>query len=505
MPEARTGTAADLPFNYDDFSSWYRISSAQIFDPAKATLVRLVNEWLDKELGDLDRVRIRVSSHRVKSAARLWAKLGTERYRAQVASLEDIPRVVDDVVGVRITCNNTSDLAKLRELIATLPSAEDDESASLSTDPSSEKRYYELPKESGYRAYHVNLITLIPRPGGWERVTGELQARTLLQDGWGELTHEDTYKPGVTLPPLATRLARRMADLLSAVDDIAQDLRDELDRLATQSVEEVGAEEDQPRPIAVPDAALLPGFLEQDETPDTKPEVGREALIEETQRVVLALTKEAPLARVAERVQANFGTNLAKSWGGFGSFSKLVQAAVPEATLVADRPPGYVFPPGITPSSDITDRSDSAVPAPPDTPDVVRRLQRHDRAVPLISSIDLIATIDGIAHRLHTTQLAGLGIDLRSPGIKQTNVLARQVRDDLQEDGRLLFRPQIDYLLKALLFSGNLRADLAPDEIATVTMSFIWSRAQMLGAVADAVSDREDLSNWFGLGGAQEG
>src|SRR5262249_47864668 len=76
-----------------------------------------------------------------------------------------------------------------------------------------------------------------------EPVRCEIQVRTLLQHAWGELTHEDTYKPGVKVPELIKVLSKRLATTLAVLDEIAQDLRNELVKSeGTESQIDVGAD-----------------------------------------------------------------------------------------------------------------------------------------------------------------------------------------------------------------------------------------------------------------------
>lgn len=97
-----------------------------------------------------------------------------------------------------------------------------------------EDDYIKDPKESGYRA--LSLLVGVPVAIGdhTEHVTCEIQIRTLLQHAWGELTHEDTYKPEAKVPELFALLSKRLANTLAALDEIAQDVRNELDRLQTE-------------------------------------------------------------------------------------------------------------------------------------------------------------------------------------------------------------------------------------------------------------------------------
>lgn len=466
-------------FTYEEFVSWYDLTVETRLEPARVTFVRLLNEWLTYELSDSDRKRVRISNSRIKGPGRLWTKMQKNRYREKITSLASIVDIIDDIVGIRITCHNNCDMNTLRELIATLPDSED-QNEWLCVQPGSEKRYVDDPKESGYRAYHVNLRTLLQTPQGWVSVHGELQARTLLQDGWGELTHEDTYKPGVELPGLATKLARRMADLLAAVDDLAQDLRDELDRLATESVGQ-SATSEEPSPVA------------ERQTIDTTPL--QSALLAETRRVVLGLTKPATMASVAQLVQASFGTGITEGWGGLGSFANLVREAVPGAT-VQTSPPGWVVPPGFVPH----DRETGLLAgAAPDVPVLVRRLRSYDQNVPQYGRERMSDLLDVVAESLKRPVWEMRDLSVDDPSIRELNALTKYGRDYANDRNLSVSRAGLNYVMRALLFHGNLVPDLPRRSAATIVESAFFERAQGLGVVEDSARERGELKHWLGV------
>jgi hypothetical protein len=117
--------------------------------------------------------------------------------------------------------------------------------------------YIEVPKPSGYRAVHLLVEVDVPQGSHFVAVVCEIQIRTLLQHSWGELTHEDTFKPGVQVPRLVTSLSKRLATALAVLDEIAQDLRDELEKIeidaASQYALDEGPTEDRAaRPVPKP-------------------------------------------------------------------------------------------------------------------------------------------------------------------------------------------------------------------------------------------------------------
>lgn len=330
-----------LPFSYAEFSKWYEKLTRNRLEPARLTFERILNEHLDRELSDFDRYRVRISASRVKQPLRVWAKMQKPRYIGRINKLADIPSTIDDLVGIRIVCNNLSDIDFLKSILDAMPDSDPEDQQPIATQPDSQKHYLEDPKPSGYRAYHINLVTIVPAAGEMARITGELQVRTLLQDGWGELTHEDTYKPGVKLPPLVETLARRMADLLATVDDLAQDVRNELDRIAQNSVEDENAKTDAASSEEV--AAPL------DENQVAQEEQTKSLVLAETARIVGGLERPAPLAAIATILQGTFGAGLSPNWLGYRNFKSLLVDAVPGVTIVSVGP-SYVIPQGATPS-----------------------------------------------------------------------------------------------------------------------------------------------------------
>jgi len=472
LPESPFG------FTYEEFDEWYERTAETRLEVARQTFDRLLNEWLDRELSDSDRKRFVVASSRVKGINRVWTKMLKDEYRDQINTLDDIPPLIDDLVGIRVTCHNNCDMDKFRLLIAELPSSED-EYEWLCILPESEKKYVDEPKESGYRAYHINIQTLLSTPQGWVPVIGELQARTLLQNGWGELTHEDTYKPGFSLPLHATKLARRMADLLAAVDDIAQDLRDELDLLAQQSLNEADASQTAAEPevkeISAGDSNSL-----------------ATALIAETNRVVHGLSKPAILAEIAQRVQASFDAGVTADWGGYHTFTNLVRAAVPDVTI-DPVPPGMVIPPG----QKIPDRSHTPGVGEEDVPPVVVRLRGSDKDLPAFSRARMGDLFDAAEEVLSVDSWQTLGIDQTKPGIRELNLLSKQARDWAAECDKQVGRKGLNYLLQSLLWTGNLRPGLERSDLVGLFTSFLVSRATMSGCVEDPVGDRQAIEDWL--------
>ncbi|WNV76715.1 hypothetical protein [Geodermatophilus sp. DSM 44513] len=180
--------------------------------------------------------RIRVETGRIKEPARLLAKAQHSKYAEVIKDPEDVFRVLTDVVGTRVTCNTVQDVLCMVEAI------KQSKTLALPGHLPPEKcaeDYITNPRQSGYRAAHLLVSVDVPAGSDYSAVVCEIQVRTLLQHAWGELTHEDTFKPEVKVPGLVTTLSKRLATALAVLDEIAQDLRDELAKIEDEVAQPV--------------------------------------------------------------------------------------------------------------------------------------------------------------------------------------------------------------------------------------------------------------------------
>ncbi|MEU1916894.1 GTP pyrophosphokinase [Streptomyces massasporeus] len=463
-----------LPFTYDDFSEWFEDYCKKYLEPARESAVRALTEHLDVELPEIERVRVKVSPGRVKGKERTWRKLELPKYEGRIKTLADIPIVIDDLVGLRVTCNNKSDVQRVVDIVASLDSFETGAEPVLGQQQDSFRDYLSNPKESGYRAIHFNLCTSVPAGLRRKVVTCELQVRTLLQDGWGELTHEDTYKPGSAPPALVETLSRRIADLLAAVDDIAQDLRQELDRLATVNVEA--------SPEGAPSATLPP--LQMQAQGSVASELGlRAAATHYLQNRVANLGKPTDLASLAWEVRKEFGQEVSQGWFGYGSFKALLRDAVPNAR-VTEEPPSYVLP------GDYDNSVAKRASPYPGIPAVALALKEVDRSFPLLTSKRMNAAYERLAE-------ASQGVDwsdATSNDISRLNEMTRKARE-LNTEDLSISRMNLDYIAKSLLLSGNLSHALTTEEIKAIYLT--WTVNRIRGVTTLSRRQLEAVKKWL--------
>lgn len=215
-------------------------------------------DWLTLECDRLmeggDRTRLDCSQSRIKEQNRSVDKLlrRVDRKPVRISSVRGVEKQITDLVGVKVLCKSTRDQRALFAALSAIPRVavrSVDKAAAAAPDDAPGIRlldvrdYVTEPKPSGYRACHV--LVSVPVPGA-AAVTVEIQIKTRLQDAWGELTHEDLYKPGAAMSPgrFHGSVARAMSALLAEVDLLADDLAEELETVAVAAGENVPDDDD---------------------------------------------------------------------------------------------------------------------------------------------------------------------------------------------------------------------------------------------------------------------
>ncbi len=455
-------------FGYAEFGNWYDAYRADTLEPALDRAMDALQRELDDALSDRDLARIRSISGRVKSKRRTWRKISQPHYREQVTSVDDIPRVLDDLLGMRLTCTNLRDLEMVQVALENLP-ANATRKRPLGLDPASERDYVEQPKESGYRGWHVNLG--VQHNG--TPVTCELQVRTLLQDSWGELTHEDTYSKSGELPPLVEVLSTRMADLLATLDDIAEDLRNELDRIDEEIVAETAGQSE--GETIEPEIAFGPGADAAD------------ILLERWR----SLDRPLEISSLAWALQNEFGAEVSDDWFGYGTFKRFLRAAIPEGEISGDRQV-YLLPPGG--AADVAESDAPTTTSDDDTstiPDEARQLRRIDRDFPLVETEQWRRIYE---HLAEAWRRVGAG----TPSTRMVNQLTRSARDRARSTGDPLTRRHLDHVAKAVLATSESGEPLDADQIGeTFTGAVLQRLADLRIVPADDAAGRARVGRWL--------
>lgn len=253
-------------------------------------------------------------------------------------------------------------------------------------------------------------------------------------------------------------LSKRMADLLAAVDDIAQDLREELDRLSSVAIEEPldgTSEEPQEKTPERVDAEVASGAGSQ--------EAARRYLRERLE----GLSRPIDLASLAWELQREFGQEVSHGWFGFESFKSLVRASSTGVTIT-DRPPAYVMPADFVASA-----AAGATASDTGIPQAARTLKQVDKNLPLINREQLLSAYDRLAQASREIDWSEQVLDLA-----RVNDMTRRAR---QADFPIaVSRAHLDYITKGILYSKNLRGPLSVEQIKSLYSSLVIKRAENL-------------------------
>ena len=472
------GEQPDTTFGYTEFGAWYDRVRTERLEPGLAHALASLRSELDDVLSERDLARIRNIAGRVKSKRRTWRKVSQPRYRSQITTVDDIPDVIDDLIGMRITCTNLRDLEMVEAALDNLPRRPGRRHA-LGLDPTSERDYVDAPKDSGYRGWHVNLAVVVDK----QPLTCELQIRTLLQDSWGELTHEDTYSKAGELPPLVEVLSKRMADLLATLDDIAEDLRGELDRIDEELVAETAA--------GLADADIVVGSGDP-------ADLALSGVAADAAELLLArwrdLDRPLELASLAWALQNEFGAEVSDNWFGHGTFKRFLRHAVPDGDISTGRQ-AYLLPADAPEAGDDTAEIQRDDPAAADIdvsiPDEARRLRRIDRGFPLIDTDEWRRLFDHLAQ-------AWRRVGEVTPSARSVNRLTRSARDRAGATGEPLSRRQLDYVAKAVLTQTDGGEPLDAEHIADEFATSVLQRMADLRIVTTANAPRRTaVARWI--------
>lgn len=454
-------------FGYGEFGAWYDAHRSEVLEPTLEIAMEALEHQLVEQLTDRDVARLRSIGGRVKSKRRTWRKLRQPRYRDQINSVDDIPAVIDDLVGLRVTCTNLRDLDMVQVALDGLPKRPRIKQP-LAIDESSERDYVESPKESGYRGWHVNLQLLL----GSTSVTCELQVRTLLQDSWGELTHEDSYSKAGELPPLVEILSKRMADLLATLDDIAEDLRSELDRIDEAAVDGTDDQPDESQ-VGEPDLSAI--------------EADAAELLADRWRT---LDRPTELSSLAWELQKEFGAEVSDDWFGHHSFKRFLRLALPAAELSTGRQV-YLLP--LIEPEPVPGEADSAAPAPEvEAPREADELRRADRTFPVIGTEQWVRIYEQLAE-------AWRRLGARTPSTRTINELTRSARDRAAATGEPVSRRHLDHVAKVVVTSTDAGKPLDSGAIADVFATATLQRLVDLRVIAQSSTKRRRvIRDWLG-------
>ncbi|MBD3337653.1 MAG: hypothetical protein GF353_01005 [Candidatus Lokiarchaeota archaeon] len=193
--------------NYNNFVKIFQSELNQLED-----LLRLRLQQLKRTEG----TRARLIDARIKKPAKIWKKAVKLGFSASKA----LNKIVD-VLGIRIVCNNLSDIESIINMIK-------EETGYIKIKKVID--WVSNPRDDGYRAIHLRTVLKVPFRNVIKEIPCEIQVRTLAQDMWGRLSREDLY--GNNPPELIGTISKVISEQLSTIDDMAQQIRNELNKPA---------------------------------------------------------------------------------------------------------------------------------------------------------------------------------------------------------------------------------------------------------------------------------
>lgn len=118
---------------------------------------------------------------RIKSYDSLIEKM---KYKGYELTLDNMIGKINDLIGIRIVCNNLNDVYDL------VKEFKNDERFKIIK----EKDYITYPKKSGYTSYHLIFEYNLNTNAFSIPIKAELQIRTKEMDLWANLSHDLIYK-----------------------------------------------------------------------------------------------------------------------------------------------------------------------------------------------------------------------------------------------------------------------------------------------------------------------
>ena len=118
-------------------------------------------------------------------------------------TVDNAIEVLSDIIGVRLIAHFIGDIYTIRNILAN----------SGKFEIVKEKDYVMNPKPSGYRGYHIIVMTNYNN----FPIRAEIQIRTVAMDCWASLEHQIRYKKGIkNTDIISSELKRCSNDLMSA-------------------------------------------------------------------------------------------------------------------------------------------------------------------------------------------------------------------------------------------------------------------------------------------------
>ena len=156
---------------------------------------------------------------RLKTPESISKKLRRHGYEV---TLENMVYYCNDIAGIRVICDFTSDIYKIADMIS---NQSDIRVLAI-------KDYLQNPKSSGYKSYHMIVTVPVYLSDRIVDTKVEIQIRTIAMDFWASLEHKIQYKfPGEVPEGIAAEL-KECADMVSELDEKMLTLNNEIQEIS---------------------------------------------------------------------------------------------------------------------------------------------------------------------------------------------------------------------------------------------------------------------------------
>ena len=155
---------------------------------------------------------IQMIKSRVKKPMSILEKL---QRRGHPISVESICENLYDVAGIRVICSFIDDIYVVAEMLA----RQDDVNVLMVKD------YIRCPKVNGYRSYHMIIEIPVFFSDRKEKMSVEVQIRTMAMDFWASLDHQMKYKKDVDDSGEISEELKACAEIIAETDQRMQMIR----------------------------------------------------------------------------------------------------------------------------------------------------------------------------------------------------------------------------------------------------------------------------------------
>ena len=205
-----TGEGAE---DYEEVMLIYRAALGQM-----QTKLNILNEEFQHthKYNPIEHIKVRL-----KTSESIVKKLRRHGYES---TLENMVKYCNDIAGVRVICDFTSDIYRIADMIS---NQSDVRVLAI-------KDYIANPKASGYKSYHMIVTIPVYLSNRIVDTRVEIQIRTIAMDFWASLEHKIQYKFPGNVPEVIAAELLECAEMASKLDEKMLELNNEIQELAEE-------------------------------------------------------------------------------------------------------------------------------------------------------------------------------------------------------------------------------------------------------------------------------